>query len=153
MPTAIITPDKDAVITEVEIAAPPDRVFQALTTRDQALQWGGGGAFQITSWEMDARPGGDWRFVSRERGSTREFDHHGKVVEVDPPRVLVYTWFANWHSDPLHQTMVRWDLTPTSTGTRVKVTHSGLTELPEACTGYSQGWPGLLEDLKRFSEK
>ena|ERR1700693_6165070 len=153
MAKAIITPDKDAVITEVEIAAPPDRVFQALTTRDQALQWGGGGAFQITLWEMDARPGGDWRFVSREKGSAREFDHHGKVVEIDPPRVLVYTWFANWHSDPLHQTMVRWDLTPTATGTRVKVTHSGLKELPEACTGYSQGWPGLLEDIKKFLEK
>jgi uncharacterized protein YndB with AHSA1/START domain len=153
MAKAIITPDRDAVVTEVEIAAPSDRVFQALITREQALQWGGGGAFQITTWEMDARPGGDWRFVSREKGNSREFDHHGKVIEVDPPRVLAYTWFANWHTDPSHQTMVRWELTPTPTGTRVKVTHSGLTQLPEACTGYSQGWPGLLEDLKRFLEK
>ena len=36
---AIITPDQDAVISEIEIAARPDRVFQALITRDQALQW------------------------------------------------------------------------------------------------------------------
>ncbi len=40
MAKAIITPDKDAVISEIEIAAPPDRVFQALITREQALQWG-----------------------------------------------------------------------------------------------------------------
>jgi uncharacterized protein YndB with AHSA1/START domain len=153
MAKAIVTADKDAVVSEVEIAAPPARVFQALITREQALQWGGGDAFQVTAWEMDARPGGDWRFVSREKGSDREFDHHGKVVEVDPPHVLVYTWFANWHSDPLHQTMVRWDLIPTPTGTRVKVTHSGLAQLPEACAGYSQGWPGLLDGLRKFLEK
>jgi hypothetical protein len=40
MAKAIITPDQDAVISEVEIAAPLDRVFQALITREQALQWG-----------------------------------------------------------------------------------------------------------------
>jgi uncharacterized protein YndB with AHSA1/START domain len=32
---AIITPDRDAVISEVEIAAPLDRVFQALIRREQ----------------------------------------------------------------------------------------------------------------------
>jgi len=32
---AIITPDEDAVISEVEIAAPLDRVFQALIRREQ----------------------------------------------------------------------------------------------------------------------
>jgi hypothetical protein len=36
MAKSIITPDRDAVISEVEIAAPPERVFQALVTREQA---------------------------------------------------------------------------------------------------------------------
>lgn len=57
MAKAIITADKDAVISEVEIAAPLDRVFQALITREQALQWGKSDAFQVTRWEMEARPG------------------------------------------------------------------------------------------------
>ena len=35
MAKAMITPDQDAVISEVEIAAPLDRVFQALTMRAQ----------------------------------------------------------------------------------------------------------------------
>jgi uncharacterized protein YndB with AHSA1/START domain len=153
MANAIITPDKDAVISEVEIAAPLDRVFQALITRDQALQWGKSDAFQVTRWEMETRPGGSWRFVSKEKGTSREFDHHGKVVEIDPPRVLAYTWFANWHADPVHETKVRWELTQTPHGTLVKVTHSGLAKLPEACTAYSQGWPGLLEGLRKFLEK
>jgi hypothetical protein len=53
MGKAIITPDQDALISEVEIAAPLDRVF----TREQALQWGKSDAFQVTRWGMEARPG------------------------------------------------------------------------------------------------
>jgi len=56
MATTRITPDNDSVVTEIEIAAPPARVFRALIEREQALQWGGGEAFEITEWEMDARP-------------------------------------------------------------------------------------------------
>jgi uncharacterized protein YndB with AHSA1/START domain len=153
MAKTIITPDRDAVVSEIEIAAPPERVFRALVNREEALLWGNSEAFQITHWEMDARPGGRWRFTSRERSSDKEFDHHGEVLEATPPRLLAYTWFANWHSDPDHRTQVRWELTPTNAGTHVKVTHSGLAPLPEACEGYSQGWPGLLEALKNFSEK
>jgi uncharacterized protein YndB with AHSA1/START domain len=153
MPKTVITPDQDAVISEIEIAAPPERVFKALTTRDQALQWGTTDAFQVVSWEMDARPRGKWSFTSVEKGGAKEYEHHGEVLEVDEPRVLAYTWFANWHEDPLHQTVVRWELTATPKGTNVKVTHSGLAKLPSAAAGYSQGWPGLLQDLKRFLEK
>jgi hypothetical protein len=38
-------------------------------------------------------------------------------------------------------------------GTRVKVTHSGLAEEPEARKDYSGGWPGVVEFLKIFVEK
>jgi uncharacterized protein YndB with AHSA1/START domain len=153
LPKTIITPDRDAVISEIEVAAPPDRVFEALVNRDQAIQWGNSDAFQIMHWELDPRPGGKWRFLSRERNSNREFDHHGEVVEVDRPRVLACSWFANWHSDPSHRTMVRWELTPTPAGTHLRVTHSSLGALPDACIGYSQGWPGLLEQVKNFCER
>lgn len=148
-----ITPDGDAVVSEIEIAAPPDRVFEALINREQALEWGASDAFEIKTWEMDARPGGHWTFTSNEKATGRDYEHHGEVLEVDPARVLAYTWFANWHEEPSHPTVVRWELSPTPTGTRVQVTHSGLAQLPSARTGYSEGWPGLLEALKKFFEK
>ncbi len=153
MAKAIITPDKDAVISEIEVAAPPERVFQALITREQALQWGASDSFQITRWEMDPRVGGDWGFTAKETANQRVYDHHGKVVEIDPPRVLAYTWLAEFHSDPTHPTMVRWELTPIANGTRVKVTHSGLAKVPEMCNAYAQGWPGLMEGLKKYFEQ
>ena len=115
-----ITNDSAAFVTEIEIAAPPSRVFQALTDRAQALQWGAANGFETTQWEMDLRPGGQWRSVSRElkgAGTAKDFDHHGEILEIDPPRLLCYSWFANWHEIPSHRTVVRWELTPTKLGT------------------------------------
>jgi uncharacterized protein YndB with AHSA1/START domain len=157
MPNPAVITTEDAVISEIEIAAPPERVFQALIDREQALRWGTNDAFEIKSWEMDARAGGKWRFVPKERSGKGavgdDFEHHGEILQIDPPRLLVYSWFANWHAQPLHKTVVRWDLTPTPAGTKVKVTHSGLAQLPDASKGYSEGWPGLLQELKNFFEK
>ena len=119
MSTTRITPDQDAIVSEIEIAAPPERVFQALIDRNQAMQWGSGGNFEMTVWEMDARPGGQYRYAT-EKGTVvvnnvSEFECHGEIVEYDPPRVLAYTWLANWHDDVTRRTVVRWELTPTKT--------------------------------------
>jgi len=155
-PKSVITPDNDSVVTEIEIAAPPERVFHALIDRDQALQWGTSEAFEMTSWEMDARPGGKWRFLSKERkatGAGRDLEHHGEILEIDPPRLLVYSWYASWHENPRVRTVVRWELTPTKQGTHLRVVHSGLLPVPGGCQGYSQGWPGLLQSIKNVLEK
>jgi len=153
MAKAIITPDRDAVVSEIEIAAPPERVFQALITREQALQWGANEAFPMTRWELEPRVGGSWRFTSHESATATDYDHHGKIVEFDPPRTMAYTWHANFHKDPSHPTLVRWELTPTAIGTRVKVTHSGLANMTDERNAYRQGWPGLLDALKILLEK
>ncbi len=67
--------------------------------------------------------------------------------------MLEVSWFANWHPDPAHRTVVRWDLASSKTGTLLKVTHSNLARLPGVAQGYSQGWPGLVEQIKNFVEK
>jgi uncharacterized protein YndB with AHSA1/START domain len=156
MPTTIITPDQDSIVTQIEIAAPPERVFQALTDAQQLKRWFGGPECPAKVWEMDAGPGGHYRYVT-EKGAVvvnnvSQFECHGEIVEYDPPRVLAYTWIANWHDDLTRRTIVRWELTPKSTGTLVKVTHSGLTQLPIARRDYTGGWPGVLEMLKKFAE-
>jgi uncharacterized protein YndB with AHSA1/START domain len=157
MATAHIIPNKDTVVTEIFIAAPPERVFSALTSREQALQWGSSPEFQMTKWEMDPRLGGKWTFIARGRtgsGNYADADlvHHGEIIEFNPPRVLEYTWFASWHSDPTRKTLVRWELTAVPGGTQVKVTHSGLAPMPDDCKGYAQGWPGLVKRIKEFVE-
>jgi len=157
MPTTQITPDHDAVISEIEIAAPPARVFQALATGAELKRWFTSPECPVKFWEMDARPGGSYRYAT-EKGTVvvnnvSEFECHGEIVEYDPPRILAYTWLANWHDDVTRRTIVRWELTPTKTGTHVKVKHSGLAQEETARKDYSSGWPGVVEMLKKFVEK
>jgi uncharacterized protein YndB with AHSA1/START domain len=157
MPTTKVTPDQDAVVSEIEIAAPAGRVFQALTNAGELTRWFTSPECPAKFWEMDARLGGRYRCATQPGSivvnGVSEFQCHGEILEYDPPRVLVYTWLANWHEDVAHRTIVRWELTPKSGGTHVKVTHSGLATMPVARKDYSGGWPGVVEMLKTFVEK
>jgi uncharacterized protein YndB with AHSA1/START domain len=98
MTTTHITPDQDAVISEIDIAAPPARVFQALTLGDELKRWFTSPECPAKSWEMDPRLGGRYGYAT-EKGSFEvsgitEFECHGEIIEYDPPRVLAYTWLV-----------------------------------------------------------
>lgn len=155
--TTIVTSDLDAIVSEIEIAAPPARVFDALTNEDQLLVWFTDASCPVTFWQMEARKGGSYSYATEkgkfEVNGVSEFECHGEILEYDPPRLLVYTWIANWHLDKEGKTIVRWDLTPTATGTHVKVTHCGLAQEPAALKDYSGGWVGVMEKLKGFAER
>jgi uncharacterized protein YndB with AHSA1/START domain len=59
MATSIVTPDLDAIVSEIFVAAPAERVFQALTSSEQLMRWWGEESDCKTSlFEMDARQGG-----------------------------------------------------------------------------------------------
>ena len=156
MTTAVITPDQDAVVSEIQIAAPPERVFEALIDPKQVLQWWTSDACQIDSFAMEPKRGGRWRYDSKQStlnvSGVSKFHCEGEVLEYDPPRLLAYSWIANWHADKSRRTVVRWELAPKSGGTQVKVTHSGLAQEPTARKDYSGGWPGVVENLKKFVE-
>jgi glutathione S-transferase len=157
MATTFVSTEQDVITAEIQIAAPPERIFQALTDPAQLQQWFTNAECPVKFWEFDARLDGAYRYTTAPGdvvvNGTREFKCHGHVTEFDPPKVLAYTWFANWHDDHTARTVVRWELTPREDGTHVKVTHSGLANLPIARKDYSGGWPGVVEQLKKFFEK
>lgn len=157
MTTTIVTPDLDAIVSEIQISAPPERVFKALTDAGDLQRWFGSAECPLKFWKFDPRVGGQYSYET-EKGSlvvngVSAFKCHGEILEYDPPRVLVYTWIGNWHDDTSTPTTVRWELTPQAGGTHVRVTHSGLSTMPVAREDYSHGWTGVVEMLKRFSEK
>ena len=163
-----VNPKEDVVTQELEMSASPERVFQALTDARQLFTWWGAEpSVELSVFEMDARKGGKYIYRCkpapgqqhgevgeqlRQRGLT-EFECHGEVLEIDPPRLLVWSWIANWHEHPDSRTIVRWELTPTKSGTRVRVTHSGLAQEPISRKDYGQGWLGVLNLLKNFLQK
>ena len=155
----------ESVVVEIEIAAPPERVFTALTDPKQLFAWWSKEpSNELLAFEMDARPGGHWSFRGRpapganhgevgeqlKRNGAREFEARGEILEYIPPRLLVWSWIANWHEHPTHPTTVRWELTPTGTGTHVRITHSGLVHEPISRKDYKGGWVGVLQLLQQF---
>ncbi|MBZ5663988.1 MAG: SRPBCC domain-containing protein [Acidobacteriia bacterium] len=154
--SSVVTLDQDAIISGIEIAAPIERVFRALTDSDQLMRWFTDASCPVKFWQMDVRLGGRYSYATEKSSivvnGVSEFKCHGEIIEIDPPRLLVYTWIGNWHLDPEKKTVVRWELAPIASGTHVKVTHSGLAQDPEARKDYSGGWPGVVEKLQQFAE-
>jgi uncharacterized protein YndB with AHSA1/START domain len=147
----------DSVVAEVEIAAPPERVFQALTSSDQLIRWWISDTCQVERWDIDPRLGGRWYFKTGKStqaiNGVDTFEAHGEILEYSPPRMLVYTWIANWNDQPVQTTVVSWVLSASQGGTHVKVTHRGLAKMPVARKDYAGGWTGVVGLLRKFLEK
>jgi uncharacterized protein YndB with AHSA1/START domain len=156
MASIAVTPDQDALVSEIHIDASPERVFKALIDPKQVLQWWTSPDCPIDDFSIDPRTGGRWRYDTRQTknnvNGVSKFHCEGEVLEYDPPRVLAYTWIANWHERPAQRTAVRWELAASKGGTLLRVTHSGLADLPISRKDYSGGWPGVVEQIKKFIE-
>jgi uncharacterized protein YndB with AHSA1/START domain len=164
MATSQVTPDHDAVQVDIFIAAPPARVFQAISDPAQTPQWWGSkGLYQITKSEADVRPGGKWSTSGIGADGT-EFTVSGKYLEIDPPRLLVHTWNPSYSN--LHETTVRWELEAqdvhglhtqgphrVGTGTLVRIRHSGFAGSVEACERHGEGWRRVLGWMQAFIER
>ncbi len=164
MATATITPDQNAVIAEVFIAAPPARVFQAISDPAQIPRWWGqDGLYRVSKSTADVRPGGKWRSDGVGADGTK-FYVEGEYLEVDPPRLLVHTWIGSYSGG--QTTTVRWELTAqnvhglhatgpkkSGTGTLVRVTQEGFAGNLEQANSHGDGWKRVLGWLEAFVEQ
>jgi len=127
------------------VAAPPQRVYETLTTGAGWDAWFTQGA------EVDARPGGyilfRWKNFKVDRYTN---ESRGLVFEAEAPRRFVFQWKAG--DSP---TTVEFDLEPLGPGTVVTVTESGHTTSPkdlEALVECASGWGEALTLLKVYLE-
>jgi uncharacterized protein YndB with AHSA1/START domain len=128
----------------VYIAAPPERVWNALVDSDLTRQYWG------HENRSDWQPGSRWEHVRATPGG--EVDIAGRVIEVDPPRRLVTSWFSpEDEGDPAKTSRVTYEVTAVGEESRLVVTHSELNE-PGMRAGVSAGWPLVLSSLKSFLE-
>ncbi len=150
MATSSVTPDADAIVSEIHIAASPERVFEALVDPRQVVQWWGQvGIYRCTEFHCDLRVGGKWQSVGLD-SQGRRFEISGECLEVDPPRLLVLSWVATWTGNA--KTVVCWELERTGDGTLVRIRHSGFAAHPELAASY-RGWPRMLGWLQALLER
>jgi uncharacterized protein YndB with AHSA1/START domain len=139
---AVADVNAGAIHAVIDIDAPPSRVFDALTSPEQlASWWGSADTYRTHDWELDLQEGGEW---SCKATSTNGMlgTVGGRYLVIDRPRVLSYTWKPSW--DGGHETTVRYELSETRSGTRVKVLHNGFGDRAESCRDHANGWNRVL---------
>ena len=130
----------------MEIAAPPEQVWQALIDPAAVNQW-----FNTTAAEIDPRVGGaykvGWRYTIDGRavvgGPTT-------ILAYDPPRRLVLDW-PDWRGDPdVTGQTIAFELAPSAGGTTLTFVHTGFTRA-EDISDYPFGWAWFLGELVRVA--
>lgn len=125
--------EKRAIVIERELTHPPEKVWRALTQPHLIAEWlmkndfelAVGHRFNLTS---------DWGGIECE------------VLVVDPYKSLSYTWVSSGLDS-----VVVWTLTPTETGTHLRVDQSGFrADQQQAFMGAKAGWPRFLGALEKL---
>ncbi len=82
--------DKEIVLTR-EFDAPRSLVFEAFVKPEHLKLWWGHRGSTLTVCEVDLRPGGVWRYVTRNANGS-EHPFRGEYRDIVPPERLVYTF-------------------------------------------------------------
>jgi uncharacterized protein YndB with AHSA1/START domain len=137
----------DRIERTVDIAHPPAKVWEALTTAQGLGTW-----FGTAGAEIDLRPGGSAWMRWDEEGFTADM----RVERVEEPRVFGFTWHIyGLPDDDPRRTYVEFTLEPAGAGTRLTVVESGFAQLPEdayrkAFDGNTDGWAQELDELVEY---
>jgi len=126
-----------SVVIEREFAHPPEKLWRALTQPHLIEEW---------LMKNDFAPNVGHRFKLRgEWGGVLDCE----VLEVEPQRTLAYTWdYAN--DDPAYalKSVVTFTLTPTSSGTHLRMEQEGFRpDQKQAFGGAHAGWKQFFAKL------
>lgn len=123
------------------VHAPIESVWRAWTTREGIATWWWP-QLPDTSYEMEARVGGRYRFESKAAG----IGVRGEFTTVDEPHVLELTWWWIGGDEPNLPDHVRVELRPDGDGTSVTVIHR-VSRPGDSGDGLRQGWSDVLDRL------
>ena len=128
--------DTLSVVVDREIPFPPEKIWRALTQPHLIEEW---------LMKNDFKPVVDHRFSFRADWGTVDC----QVVTIEQNRTLSYTWGAYGLGS-----VVTWTLTPTSTGTRLRMEQSGFRpDQKQAYQGAKAGWPQFFAKLEQVLAK
>lgn len=131
----------EPVVVERTYNAPVEKIWRALTDRDEMKQW----YFDIA--EFKAEPGFEFQFTGGDPDGV-QYLHLCKIIDVVPNKKLSYTWRYDGYEG---NSLVIFDLVPDSNKTTVRVSHFGLQTFPAlkafAKQNFEAGWTEILGSL------
>jgi uncharacterized protein YndB with AHSA1/START domain len=132
---------------EIDIGAPPARVWDALTDPDQVRRF-----MFDTTVETDWKPGSPivWKGVYQ----GKEYEDRGEIIAVEAPRLLVMTHFSplsGQEDRPENYHKLTYELQWRGVSTRVRLSQDNNAGEDEA--EHSRGmWESMLSGLKQVVE-
>ena len=121
-----------SVVVEREFLHSPEKLWRALTQPHLIEEW---------LMKNDFKPVVDHRFNLRADWGVVDC----QVQAVEPNKTLSYTWAAYGL-----ESVVTWTLTPTGTGTHLRMEQSGFRpDQKQAFGGAKHGWQKFFENLDR----
>jgi uncharacterized protein YndB with AHSA1/START domain len=126
------TDDTKTLIVEREMPHSLEKIWRALTQEPLIEEWLMKNDFlPIVNHRFDLRA--DWGVVNCQ------------VLAIEPNKVLSYTWEALGL-----KSVITWTLTPTSSGTHLRMEQSGFRpEQQQAYEGAKGGWPQFFANLEQ----
>lgn len=126
-----------SLVIERELAHPPEKIWRALTEGSLIKEW---------LLDNDFQPALGHKFNFR---STPVPNWSGvidcEVLAIEPNKKLSYSWSTMGMGS-----IVAWTLTPTASGTHVRMEHSGFRSNQDAAyKGASYGWQKFIGNLER----
>jgi uncharacterized protein YndB with AHSA1/START domain len=126
-----------SLVIERELPHPPEKVWRALTQGPLIKEWLMDNDFQPVvghSFKFRSTPVPNWNGVI-----------DSEVLVVEPNKKLSYSWGTLGL-----ESAVTWTLTPTDTGTHVRMEHSGFgPDQDAAYKGANYGWQKFIGGLER----
>ena len=127
-----IATDTRSVLVERDIPHAPEKIWRALTQPHLIAEW---------LMQNDFQPAVDHRFNLR--GDWGAVDC--RVLEIEPNKMLSYRWDAMGL-----ESVVTWTLTPTRTGTHLRMEQAGFRrDQEQAYQGAKFGWQKFFAKLEQ----
>jgi len=133
------------IVIERILPAPPAVVFEHWSDAERMAQWMcPSEGMTKASVEMDFRVGGRFEIVMH---GEQDYHHTGEFLEIEPDRLLVFSWISAWMDEGEQTTCVRVEFELAEDDqTRLVLTHSSLPDTG-AYDGHQDGWRTILRLL------
>jgi uncharacterized protein YndB with AHSA1/START domain len=125
-------------------------VFDFVTRSENLAKWWGPEGMNLPAMNIDLTRKGPWS-STMQAGNGQKFTVSGKVLTVDPPHQVEFTW--GWHDEAGkrgHESRVQFSVRPDPSGGAIfTLVHSGLEDADSAAN-HNEGWTSSLRKLERM---
>ena len=132
---------------EIHVDASPEVVFEVVSSPEHISEWWSDDA------EFDATPGAVGELSWGDRADVMPIT----VVQADPPRLFSFRWCYPDGRLDADSLLITFELTPSGTGTRIRLTETGFREMGWAAAKvaeqhgeHSTGWDTFVPRLGEY---